>query len=149
MGGASRKWFIVAVIALAIIVGLYVTLERRPTAANTPHHSMSAAERDYLNEVELTNPRVSAATNFLGDTLYYLDGTLVNKGPRAVRQLDVQLTFLDPFGEVVLRQTQDLVTLHSPALKSNQSRPVHLTFEHLPAEWNQAPPAIAPIYVGF
>lgn len=110
---------------------------------------MSAAEQAYLKNLQVTNPRMSAASNFLGNTLYYLDGTLANKGQRTVRRVDARLTFLDPFGEVVLRQDESLLNGQSPPLRGNQSRAIHLTFEHLPAEWNQGPPTIELTYVGF
>ncbi|MGH9357105.1 MAG: hypothetical protein ACRD10_13320, partial [Terriglobia bacterium] len=107
------------------------------------------AEQNYLREVEVTNAKVSEASNFLGSTLYYLDAQLTNKGSKPVRQLDLTLTFMDPFGQVVLRKVVYPITPQTPALKKGAAEPIHFTFDRLPAEWNQGPPVITPTYVSF
>ncbi|MGH9342719.1 MAG: hypothetical protein ACRD19_03015, partial [Terriglobia bacterium] len=93
------------------------------------------------------DPSVSAASNFLGDTVYYLDGELTNHGSQTVRQADLSLSFMDPFGEVVSRRVEHAITRESPPLKPGASLHLHLIFEHVPDTWNQGPPVIAPIYV--
>ena len=50
---------------------------------------------------------------------------------------------------MVLRQTAHPVTNHTPGLKPGEVRNLHITFDHMPAEWNQAPPAFTPVYVSF
>jgi len=147
---SSRKWFALSVIVLAIVVAIYVWAQHRHARpAPVAHHPMTAAEKDYLKQIEVLNPKMSAASNFLGDTLYYLEGQLVNKGSHDVRELDLNLTFMDPFGQVVLRETEHPITLKTPPLKAGQTQPLHFTFEHLPAEWNEGPPQITPTYVSF
>ena len=149
MGSTSAKWLALSAIVLAIAVGVYVWIAHRSAHPEITHHTMSSAEQDYLREVEVTNAKVSEASNFLGSTLYYLDAQLTNKGSRPVRQLDLTLTFMDPFGQVVLRKVVYPITPQTPALKSGAAEPIHFTFDHLPAEWNQGPPVITPTYVSF
>ncbi|MGH9398197.1 MAG: hypothetical protein ACRD18_15265 [Terriglobia bacterium] len=149
----STKYFVLALVALAIIVGIYVWAEqhhaRRSAAAQQAHAPMTAAEKSYLPEVEVAGPKMSAASNFLGATVYYLDGTLVNKGSQTVRDLDLKLTFMDPFGQVVLLETEHPITRQTAPLKAGSSQALHVIFEHLPAEWNQGPPIITAAYVSF
>jgi hypothetical protein len=110
---------------------------------------MTAAENAYLSEIEVTDPKMSTASNFLGDKVYYLDGHLVNKGPRTVRELDLSLSFMDPFGEVVLRRTERPITHQTAPLGPGGAQQLHLIFEQLPDEWNQGPPVITPAYASF
>lgn len=142
-----------ALVALAIIVGIYVWAQhhrvQQSGEAREAHAPMTAADKAYLAEVEVTGARMSAARNFLGDTVYYLDGTLVNRGPQTVRELDLKLTFMDPFGQVVLLQMEHPVTRQTAPLKAGAAGTIHLIFEHLPAEWNQGPPVITVTYVSF
>ncbi|MDE3178615.1 MAG: hypothetical protein KGM47_03060 [Acidobacteriota bacterium] len=149
----SAKYFIVALVAVIIAVSIYVLVEHRRarTAASAAQSApaMTAEERNYLPELEVTSPKMSAATNFLGDTVYYLDGNLVNKGARTIGAVELKLTFMDPFGEVVLVDTRRPVTPQTTPLKAGETRSLHLIFEHLPAEWNQGPPVIAATYVSF
>lgn len=148
-GSSTVKWFVLAAVALAIAAAVYVSLQHRQLQSVAQVHSMTAAEKDYLKEIEVSDPKMSAATNFLGSSLYYLDGQLVNKGSKDVRQLDLTLTFMDPFGQIVLRRTEHPITLKTAPLKAGQTQKLHLVFEHLPEEWNEGPPVITPSYVKF
>lgn len=144
----SAKYFIIALVALAIAVSIYVVVQhRRAQPPATVEQPMTPAEKDYLSQIQVTNPSVSAASNFLGATIYYLDGEVANRGSETVREIDLSLTFMDPFGEVLSRRTEHVMTRSSPPLKPGASMQLHLTFEHVPDGWNQGPPAITPTYV--
>lgn len=144
----SAKYFIIALVALAIAVSIYVVVQhRRAQPRAMVEQPMTPAEKDYLSKIQVTNPSVSAANNFLGATIYYLDGEVANRGSKTVRELDLSLTFMDPFGEVLSRRTEHVMTRGNPPLKPGASAPLHLTFEHVPDGWNQASPAITPTYV--
>ncbi|HEX5483925.1 MAG TPA: hypothetical protein VFZ08_14985 [Terriglobia bacterium] len=148
-GSSTVKWFVLAAVALAVATAVYVSLQRRQSQSAAEARVMSPAEKGYLQEIEITGAKMSAASNFLGSSLYYLDGQIVNHGPKDVRQLDLSLTFMDPFGQVVLRRTEHPITLKTAPLKAGQTQRLHIVFEHLPEEWNQGPPVIAPSYVKF
>src|SRR5579875_35238 len=105
VASTSGKWLALSAAVLAVVVGVYVWIAHRSARPEITHHAMSAAEQNYLHEVGITNAKMSEASNFLGNTLYYLDAKLSNKGPKTIRQLDLALTFMDPFGQVVLRKT--------------------------------------------
>jgi hypothetical protein len=110
---------------------------------------LSAEARDYLAQIEVTDARMSAAETPLGTTETYLDAHVVNRGPRTVRQLDLQLEFEDMMKQVVLQQVSRPVTENTAPLKPGETRNLHITFDHMPAEWNQAPPIFTPVYVEF
>lgn len=148
-GSSTVKWFVLAAVALAVAAAVYVSLQSRQSQSAAQAGMMSPAEKGYLKEIEVTDANMSAATNFLGSSLYYLDGRIANHGPKDVRQLDLDLTFMDPFGQVVLRRTEHPITLKTAPLKAGQTQRLHIVFEHLPEEWNQGPPVITPSYVKF
>src|SRR5579863_10300370 len=129
---ASTKYFVLSLVALAIAVGIYVFVQHhRAQPQVMAQQAMTTAEKNYLTEIDVVDPRMSAASNFLGDTVYYLDGDLVNKGSQTVREIDLSLSFMDPFGEVVLRETERPVTHQAAPLKPGEKRKLHLSFEHL------------------
>jgi hypothetical protein len=92
---------------------------------------------------------MSAAQNFLGDNVTYLDARVRNEGTKTVRRLDVDLTFVDMLSQVILRERVYPVSERTIPLNPGESRAFRITFEHIPAEWNQAAPAITPVYVQF
>jgi hypothetical protein len=149
MGKNTAKWFVASAVVVAIAVGLYAWLEQDRSRPADLRHAMTADEQAYLSEVQVSGERMSTASNFLGNNLYYLDAHLSNKGPKAVRDLDLNLAFTDPFGDVVYRLTERAVTPQTPPLTPGQTRPVHFIFEHLPAEWNEGPPRVVVSYLAF
>jgi hypothetical protein len=110
---------------------------------------MSSEAQEYLQQIAVTDARMSAADTPLGTAVTYLDAQIANKGSQTVRELDLRLEFVDLAGQMVLRQTAHPVTNHTPGLKPGEVRNLHITFDHMPAEWNQAPPAFTPVYVSF
>jgi hypothetical protein len=110
---------------------------------------LSQEQKAYIPLLEFADAHVSAAENFLGDTVTYLDGRVTNKGGKLIRRLDVELEFVDMFNQVVLCETAHPVTERTPPFKPGESRTFQVRFEHLPAEWNQAPPRMRPVYIEF
>jgi hypothetical protein len=106
-------------------------------------------EKAYVTQLEVTDVRMSAAENFLGASVTYLDARVTNKGTKTVRRLGFDLTFVDTLNQVVLRERARPVTQRTPPLKPGESRAFRVTFEHMPADWNQAAPSIVPAYVQF
>ena len=103
----------------------------------------------YFPEIAVEDAKMSAAKNFLGDTVVYLDARLTNKGSKTVRRLDLQLEFADTLGQVVLREVVHPVTARTAPLAPGESRALHIAFDHMPIDWNQAPPTVTVRYLSF
>ncbi|MGH9432994.1 MAG: hypothetical protein ACRD3T_15785 [Terriglobia bacterium] len=148
-GYSSRFWILVSMGVVGVILGVlvWVTHDRATKAASAP--AMTMAEKAYLGQIEVANPHMSVATNLMGNTLYYLDADVTNKGSRRIRRLELQLEFFDPFQQVVLRTTENPIAEEDSALSPGKTRHLHVTFEHLPAEWNQGAPSFTPVLVKF
>ena len=148
--GRSPVWMIFAIstiIAGILALSAWWMHERLTTpAARLP---MTAEAQAYLQQIVVKDARVSAADTPLGTPVTYLDAHLLNQGSQTVRELDLRLEFVDVTGQMVLRQIAHPVSQRTAPLKPGDVRDLHVTFDHMPAEWNQAPPALAPVYVGF
>lgn len=106
-------------------------------------------QKAYFRQLEFTDLHMSAAQNFLGDSVTYLDARVKNAGTKTVRRLDLDLTFVDMLSQVILRERAHPVSERAPPLKPGESRAFRVTFEHIPADWNQAAPTMTPVYVQF
>jgi hypothetical protein len=106
-------------------------------------------QKAYFPQLEFTDLHMSAAQNFLGDNVTYLDARVRNAGTKTVRRLDLDLTFADMLSQVILRERARPVSARTPPLKPGETRAFRVTFEHIPVDWNQAAPTIAPVYVQF
>ncbi|HLK32573.1 MAG TPA: hypothetical protein VKT29_05745 [Terriglobales bacterium] len=111
----------------------------------------------YAANLKLTDLKMSAAENFVGATVTYLDGKISNTGDKAVTRAIVQATFLNSLGQVVQRETlpihvltsgttggiyTDVVDLSAAPLAPGQTQPFRLTLEHISADWNHAAPEL-------
>jgi hypothetical protein len=143
---------IVAAVMVALLVAFiflqYTATPRRGSSGGV-QRTLTEEQKAYLPLVEFTDVRMSAAENFLGDTVTYLDGRVTNKGKRVVRRIDVELRFVDMLNQVVLLETAHPVTERTTPLKPAEARTFRVTFDHMPADWNQAPPAMTPTCVEF
>ncbi|MGA9057904.1 MAG: hypothetical protein WB763_15480 [Terriglobia bacterium] len=106
-------------------------------------------QKAYFRQLEFTDLHMSAAQNFLGDSVTYLDARVRNAGTKTVRRLDLDLTFVDMLSQVILRERAHPVSERTPPLKPGESRAFRVTFEHIPVDWNQAAPTMTPVYVQF
>jgi len=97
---------------------------------------------------------MSAAENFVGATVSYVDGTVTNAGGQTVNQIDAEVLFKDELGQVVDDQPVALkilrtsgpypeaVDLRIAPLAPGQSQPFRLTFESISSQWNHQYPEI-------
>ena len=143
---------IVAVVLAGLVAVLVIQQHHaasRPDSAGAGRRVLSAEQKAYLASLVFADLRMSAAANFLGDTVTYLDGSVTNKGAKPVRRLDVELNFVDVLNQVVLRETAHPLADRAKPLQPGETQAFRVAFDHMPVDWNQAPPAVKAVYVEF
>jgi hypothetical protein len=132
---------------VVVVVGIAAVLLRTDSKIATPPHP-------YAANLKFSDMKMSAAENFIGSTVTYLDGTVTNAGNQTVSHAIVHVSFKDSLGQVaqaedvplhVLQATgpyADAVDLNISPLAPGQSQPFRLTFEHITADWNQEYPEL-------
>jgi len=135
---------VVVVIVAAVIAAFF--LRSQPQNASSPH--------PYAANLKLSDFKMSAAENFVGATVSYVDGTITNTGDKTVTHAVVGVQFKDDIGQVAQREDIPLqvlkttgpypeaVDLSASPLGPNQSKPFRLTFEGISAQWNHQYPEI-------
>jgi len=132
---------------VVIVVGaIALFLREAPKNANPPH--------PYAANIKLSDLKMSAAENFVGANVTYLDGAVTNSGDKTVTHAMVHVTFKNSLGQLV--QTEDIplhilqtsgpypeaVDLINSPLAPGQSKPFRLTFEHVSNDWNREYPEL-------
>jgi len=110
----------------------------------TAKSSPTAEEAAYLKKVQVTPGRVEAAQNFLQHTVTTIHGTVTNNGKKTILYLQISLTFSDIEGKPVEQKTAAPVSGNTLALKPGETRPFKVSYDEVPAMWNQAPPQMTP-----
>ncbi len=97
---------------------------------------------------------MSAAENFVGATVSYVDGTVTNSGDKTVTHIVVEVVFKDDLGQLVQREDIPMQVLKTSGpypeavdfsvspLGPGQSKTFRLTFESISAQWNRQYPEI-------
>jgi hypothetical protein len=148
--GLSWISIIVAVLVIGVIVAAVVFFSTSP-----PPQTQQALDK-YAESLQIGSPSMSVAQNFVGANIHYVDGKIANVGGRTVEGIRVDVIFRDSMGQVVLRDTQnlmllkpaqgdlpaDVVSLKNSPLQPNEVASFRLTFEHLPADWNGGYPEL-------
>jgi hypothetical protein len=108
----------------------------------------------YAANIKFTDLKMSAAENFVGATVSYIDGTVANAGQQSVTHVVVDVTFRDSMGQLAQRETVPLrvlrtsgpypeaVDLNASPLAAGQNKPFRLTFESISAQWNHEYPEL-------
>jgi hypothetical protein len=109
----------------------------------TPETSQpTAAEKAYLQNIEVTGAQMTAAKNFLQHTVTTLHAQVTNKGNQAVTFLELDLVFSNFMGQVDLREKAHPVKADTPPLKPGETRAFEVSFDRVPDDWNQAAPQV-------
>src|ERR1700730_6613331 len=90
---------VVLVIVVVAISSLLLRTDARIAVASHP----------YATNLKLSDMKMSAAENFVGSTVTYLDGTVANTGDKTVTHALVHVSFKDSIGQI--DQSED-VPLH-------------------------------------
>jgi hypothetical protein len=135
---------VVIVAVIVTILALILKSEQKP-AAEPPA---------YAAKIQFSDLRASAAENFVGATVNYLDGTISNTGNQTVTHAVVAVTFKDDMNQIAQREEvpihvlrtggnyDEAVDLAMSPLAPGQSEPFRLTFENISAQWNHAYPEL-------
>ncbi|MGH9737387.1 MAG: DUF2393 family protein [Candidatus Acidiferrales bacterium] len=132
-----------AVVSVIVIIFLVATRSvKPPKPVPEPKMPFSADAQSYAGNIHFQKLELSESSNMLNEKFTYLDGVVSNNGARTIEALEVLVEFHDPFKQVILKGTRRMIPVGSQPLGPGKQREFDLTFEQLPAEWNQQYPTI-------
>jgi hypothetical protein len=135
----------VAIVIVAAVAAAFLMRSQPKGAANT---------HPYATNLKLSDFKMSAAQNFVGATVSYVDGTVTNTGNKTVTHAVVEVLFKDEMGQIAQREDVPLQVLKTSGpypeavdfnvspLAAGQSKPFRLTFEGISTQWNHQYPDI-------
>ena len=147
----KRNWIPLLIGLVAVIVALgaiYLFTRHKSDGATQPN--------PYAEKLKLSEIKLSAAENYMGGTVTYLDFNITNMGDRALVGAAVKAQFKDSMGQIVQKETiplhvlvenqlagyPDLVDLSRVPIGPGQTRTVRITLEHISEAWDQSYPAM-------
>src|SRR5438105_13048867 len=105
----GRRWLPLAIGAVIIVVAVAVIL-----IFGRPAKQAGPARIDpYAEYLRISDLKLSAATNFVGASVSYLDGKITNTGSKTVTGATVEVVFRNSMGQIVQRETLPLMLYHT------------------------------------
>lgn len=145
----ERNWtpFLIGLVAVLVAVGAIIAVTRNSGQTKQQVNP-------YVAKLQISNAKVSAAENYVGGTVTYLDADITNTGDKTLVGADMNLVFKNTLDEVVQKETlplhvlvenqmggyPDLVDMSRSPIAPGRTKTVRMTLEHISADWNQAPP---------
>jgi hypothetical protein len=142
---SSLRPILVGIVIVGIVVGILALLLRSDQKKTTPPPA-------YAAHVKFSDLKTSAAQNFAGATVSYLDGAITNTGNLTVIHATVLVTFKDDLGQTAQREElpirvlrtggpyDEAVDLNLSPLAPGESKAFRLIFDNISAQWNHAYP---------
>ncbi len=143
----SRLLIMVAVVVvIGGAIGAALLLREPPKRVQPPS--------PYIAKIKLSNFKMSAAENFIGATVNYIDGDITNEGDKNITRVMVQVNFEDSMGQLAQREELPLrvirtngayeepVDMNAAPLPPGKTAPFRLTFDTISAQWNRQYPVI-------
>ena len=145
----KRNWvpLLVGLAAVIVAVGGIVLFSRHKSEVGTQPNP-------YTEKLKLSDIKLSAAENYMGGTVTYLDFNIANTGDKALVGADLKAQFKDSMGQVVQKETiplhvlvenqlagyPDLVDLSRAPIGPGQTKTVRITLEHISDQWDRSYP---------
>jgi hypothetical protein len=145
----KRNWVpvLVGLVAVVVAVGAILMFSRRQAPAGTQPNP-------YAQNLKLSDIKLSAAENYMGGTVTYLDFNISNTGDRALVGAAVHAEFKNSLGEIVQKETlplhvlvenqlagyPDLVDMSRAPIGPGQTKTVRITLEHISDDWDRTYP---------
>jgi len=145
--------------AIGIAIGIVVVIVSVLFLISRSQQKAPSGPPPYAANIKFSDLKMSAAENFVGATVSYIDGTVTNTGNQTVTHVVAEVTFKDSMGQLAQRepvplrvlQTKgpypDAVDLGVSPLPPGQAKPFRLTFESISAQWNHEYPELKVIDV--
>jgi Protein of unknown function (DUF2393) len=145
--------------AIGIAIGIVVIIVAVLFLVSRSQHKGPSGPPPYAANIKFSDLKMSAAENFVGATVSYIDGTVTNTGNQTVTHVVAEVTFKDSMGQLAQResvplrvlQTQgpypDALDLGASPLTAGQAKTFRLTFEGISAQWNHEYPELKVIDV--
>lgn len=137
---------IAVVVVIGGAIGAALLLREPPKRIQAPS--------PYISKIKLSNFKMSAAENFIGATVNYIDGDITNEGDKNITRVMVQVNFEDSMGQLAQREELPLrvirtngayeepVDMNTAPLPPGKTAPFRLTFDTISAQWNRQYPVI-------
>lgn len=129
---------------VVILVCSFAACGGKPAGSGDNSPEMAALAAAYKAKIKLTHLGLARGENYLGDTVYYVQGKAKNLGDKPVQQLELFFKFSDYQNRVLSEETRLALNYKGGGNLAPQAiSEFQVGFEKLPVNWNYALPEVS------
>jgi hypothetical protein len=129
---------IVVVLGLSAWGGYDYWQRKHPSAPPV----LTAEAKRYVHNLQLSDVEMKAAESYMKQRVVEITGKVTNTGPRALKVVEINCVFYDPYGQLVLRERVAIVGRRTGLLAPGDKKDFRLAFDNIPDSWNQQLPVL-------
>jgi hypothetical protein len=134
--------FLPTLLALALFLN-WASCSEKPEGSGGRGIQNSSEAEAYKKKIELSNIGLAKGESYLGNEVFYVEGSLRNTGDQAVQRIDLTFLFKDSLNQVVLKESRKAVEYKGArGLEPQNLARFQVAFDHLPKDWNHAIPEV-------
>ena len=128
---------------LVLCSGIIIFVEACSPKADKEDFATKTAVQASKKTAEISRVSLAKGENYLGGEVYYVEGTLTNRGEWAISRINLAFVFKDKMNQAVLRQTRKAIDYKAgKGLEPQKSIRFQVAFDHLPKDWNHVIPEV-------
>ena len=110
----------------------------------TSQSGKAGAEAEaYKSKIRISRVGLAKGENYLGDEVFYVEGSLKNTGDRVVQRVEITFCFRDSLKQVVLKESRKALDYKGErGLEVDKSMRFQVAFDHLPKDWDYVVPEL-------
>lgn len=129
---------------VVILVCSFTACGGKPAGSGDNSPGTAALAAAYKAKIKLTHLGLARGENYLGDTVYYVQGKAGNLGDKPVQQLELLFNFSDYQNKVLSKETRMALNYKGGgSLAPQGTSEFQVGFEKLPPNWNYALPEVS------
>ena len=135
---ASRQFLVISALLLS-----WAAVGCGDSSGPSADPERAAREEAYRDQVSLTGLGLAKGENFLGDEVFYVEGSLANDGEGTIRKVELTFLFKDTLDQVVLKEARTALEYRGKrGIAPQQVAEFQVAFENLPRDWNYVVPEV-------
>jgi hypothetical protein len=145
----KRSWTPILIGLITVVAVIFVIVIASRTGPR-----VGFQQNPYADNLKLSDVKLSAAENYVGGTVTYLDLNITNSGKQSLTGAQMHAIFKNSMGQVVQTETlplhvlvenqmagyPDLVDLSRNPIGPSQTKTVRMTLEHISDDWDHNTP---------
>jgi hypothetical protein len=147
----ERRGPIIIGLTIAVVIGVLLLWAFSPGDRRISSANLNAVtEKDQIqSHVQVSHLGIATSENYFGHKIRVTSGVLTNVSDKAIRQVELKLTFTDYEGKPVLESVQNAYSTTQRPLDPAAAHRFEISFENLPRNWNYRVPVVEVVKIAY